>query len=218
MRRLSYNQAATMGSGSALPFYHQRGAPDEQQTAYSSPPPEYPAPPVQPPPPSIPPRGGGVTWPMNNKKSMGNRRRQRKIRHGRRIPPLFGGHSRSIPQGMIFDVQPLVKSLFCQKRQSPKTGYHFFGGGSKVFASKAPSRAEAHCCHINPWSNGNAAHCGILLRRFESWTVDCWRRRRHVGLGLEPPNKKSAVGCITIWPLLALTLDYLPTAWGRVCH
>ena len=24
--------------------------------------------------------------------------------------PLFGGHSRSIPQGMIFDVQPLVKS------------------------------------------------------------------------------------------------------------
>ena len=24
--------------------------------------------------------------------------------------PLFGGHSRSIHQGMIFDVQPLVKS------------------------------------------------------------------------------------------------------------
>ena len=33
--------------------------------------------------------------------------------------PLFGGHSRSIPQGMIFDVQPLVKSLFCPIRQSP---------------------------------------------------------------------------------------------------
>ena len=29
--------------------------------------------------------------------------------------PLFGGHSRSIPQGMILDVQPLVKSLFCPK-------------------------------------------------------------------------------------------------------
>ena len=29
-------------------------------------------------------------------------------------PPLFlGGHPRSIPQGMILDVQPLVKSLFC---------------------------------------------------------------------------------------------------------
>ena len=33
--------------------------------------------------------------------------------------PLFGGHSRSIPQGMIFDVQPLVKSLFCPIIPSP---------------------------------------------------------------------------------------------------
>ena len=27
--------------------------------------------------------------------------------------PLFWGHLRNIPQGMIFDVQLLVKSLFC---------------------------------------------------------------------------------------------------------
>ena len=33
--------------------------------------------------------------------------------------PLLGGHSRSIPQGMIFDVQPLVKSLCCPIRPSP---------------------------------------------------------------------------------------------------
>ena len=33
--------------------------------------------------------------------------------------PLFWGHSRSIPEGMILDVQPLVKSLFCPIRQSP---------------------------------------------------------------------------------------------------
>ena len=33
--------------------------------------------------------------------------------------PLIWGHLRSIPQGMIFDVQPLVKSLFCPMRQSP---------------------------------------------------------------------------------------------------
>ena len=32
---------------------------------------------------------------------------------------LFWGHSRSIPQGMILDVQPLVKSLFCPLRPSP---------------------------------------------------------------------------------------------------
>ena len=33
--------------------------------------------------------------------------------------PLFWGHSRSIPQGMILDLQPLVKSLFCPIRPSP---------------------------------------------------------------------------------------------------
>ena len=33
--------------------------------------------------------------------------------------PLFWGHPRSIPQGMILDVQPLVKSLFCPIRPSP---------------------------------------------------------------------------------------------------
>ena len=49
--------------------------------------------------------------------------------------PLFWGHSRSIPQGMILDVQPLVKSLFCPmdflilRPLPPKTGYHFFEGG-----------------------------------------------------------------------------------------
>ena len=33
--------------------------------------------------------------------------------------PLFWGHSRSIPQGMILDVQTLVKSLSCPIRPSP---------------------------------------------------------------------------------------------------
>ena len=33
--------------------------------------------------------------------------------------PPFWGHSRSIPQGMILDVQPLVKSLFCPIRPFP---------------------------------------------------------------------------------------------------
>ena len=39
--------------------------------------------------------------------------------------PLFWGHSRSIPQGMIFDVQPLVKSLFCPVRPSPNGFFDF---------------------------------------------------------------------------------------------
>ena len=40
-------------------------------------------------------------------------------------PPPFGGHSRSIPQGMILDVQPLVKSLFCPIERSPNGFFDF---------------------------------------------------------------------------------------------
>ena len=43
--------------------------------------------------------------------------------------PLFWGHSRSIPQGMILDVQPLVKSLFCPIRASPNG---FFDSGASI--------------------------------------------------------------------------------------
>ena len=69
--------------------------------------------------------------------------------------PLIGGHSRSIPQGMILDVWPLVKSLFCLTKQCPngffdseasvppKLDITFLGGGgvgvgwgSKVCAQK----------------------------------------------------------------------------------
>ena len=39
--------------------------------------------------------------------------------------PLFWGHLRSIPQGMILDVQPLVKSLFCPIRPSPNGFFDF---------------------------------------------------------------------------------------------
>ena len=39
--------------------------------------------------------------------------------------PFFGGHSRSIPQGMILDVQSLVKSLFCVTKQYPNGFFDF---------------------------------------------------------------------------------------------
>ena len=38
---------------------------------------------------------------------------------------LVGGHSRRIPQGMVLDVQPLVKSLFCPTKQSPNGFFDF---------------------------------------------------------------------------------------------
>ena len=44
---------------------------------------------------------------------------------GQWLTPLLGGHSRSIPQGMILDVQPLVKSLFCPTKQSPNVFFYF---------------------------------------------------------------------------------------------
>ena len=44
--------------------------------------------------------------------------------------PFFWGHSRSIPQGMILDAQPLVKSLFCPIRPSPNGFFERGGGGA----------------------------------------------------------------------------------------
>ena len=35
------------------------------------------------------------------------------------------------------------------------------GGGSKVFAQKAPSSGEAYRCHNKRRSNGNAADCSF---------------------------------------------------------
>ena len=94
------------------------------------------------------------------------------------------------------------------------------GKRSKVFAQKTPSSGEAHRCHINPRSNGNAAHCGIFFSRSNPGrsTVVVGAAAMFAKPEFEPPTKKSAVGCITIRPLLALTLDYLCTACSRVCH
>ena len=95
--------------------------------------------------------------------------------------PLFWGHSRSIPQGMILDVQPLVQSLFCPIRPSPngffilrplspKTGYHFFeggvggvGGGVKGFRSEASKQWGSRSLSDNRPSNGDAADTTFLV-------------------------------------------------------
>ena len=67
-------------------------------------------------------------------------------------PPFFGSRSRSIPQGMILDVQTLIESLFCRIKRnlrdflilrplSPEIGYHILrgdgGGGQKFVYNKA---------------------------------------------------------------------------------
>ena len=89
------------------------------------------------------------------------------------------------------------------------------GGGSKVFAQTAPSRGVAHCCHIKRRSDGNAADCKVLGRRFESWSVDCrqWCRRhiRRTGFGTADQKVCSQlVSCIAIQPRLALSQQFSP--------
>ena len=81
---------------------------------------------------------------------------------------LFGGHSRSTPQGMIFDVQPLVKSLFCPIRPSPigfldseasyplKLDITFFGGGGGGWGTGVKSLCSEVCAQrgLNEGENG----------------------------------------------------------------
>ena len=129
--------------------------------------------------------------------------------------PLFLGHLRSIPQGMILDVQPLVKSLFCPIRSSPmdflilrplspKTGYHFFEGGGwgwggwrwggvKSFRSEGSKQWGSLSLSHNHRSNGNAADAKF-------WVGGSNPGRLIVGggggavftrPGFEPPTKKT---------------------------
>ena len=142
--------------------------------------------------------------------------------------PLFWGHSRSIPQGMILDVQPLVKSLFCPIRPSPngflilrplsaKTGYQFFEGvggwgwGQK-FSLRRLQAVGRHIACNNRRSNGNAADALFSV-------------------GVSNPGRLTArgVGGATFAPPVCRRLRFhsatacpeancLPTAWGRVCH
>ena len=81
-------------------------------------------------------RGGGVrppwTPPPQTKVTIGGKERNHleerlldQAQARASYTPLFWGHSRSIPQGMILDVQPLVKSLFCPIRASPNGFFDF---------------------------------------------------------------------------------------------
>ena len=82
-------------------------------------------------------------------------------------------------------------------------------GGVKVFAQKAPSSGETQLCQIHLRSNGNAYGCGILGRRFESWSVDggsC------AAAAFKPPTQNSTAACITIQPLLLLSPGVVSTA------
>ena len=93
------------------------------------------------------------------------------------------------------------------------------GGGSKVFAEKAPSNGETPLCHIQPRSNGNASGYKILGWRFDSLSMDAGVAAAILAApGFEPPTKKSVAACITIWPLLILSTVVLPTVWTHVCH
>ena len=72
-------------------------------------------PPPSPPPPPAPP------GPRFHRRRNANHLEERLLDQAQRasFTPPFWRHLRSIPQGMLFDVQPLVKSLFCPMKRSP---------------------------------------------------------------------------------------------------
>ena len=118
--------------------------------------------------------------------------------------PPFWGHPRTmrtIPQGMIVDVQPPVKSLFCQIRQSPKplspeTGCHFLGGGGGGQKFVLRSLCSAGFERGSDWAAMTGRPAPPAVRR----------------PGTEPLTYTSAVGCIIVRLLLDLTVSVLPTA------
>ena len=127
--------------------------------------------------------------------------------------PLFWGHSRSIPQGMILDVQPLVKSLFCPIRPSPngffdseaspKTGYYFFerggGGGVNSFRSEGSKQWGGIPLSHHRRSIGNAADAKFSVGGSNpGWPIVGGSSGAiFARSGFEPPTKRSAVSCIT---------------------
>ena len=75
--------------------------------------------------------------------------------------PLFWGHSRSIPQGMIFDVQ----TLYPLKLDNTflRGGVGVGGGvGVKSFRREGSKQWETHLYRIHPRLNGNAPGRRIL--------------------------------------------------------
>ena len=65
------------------------------------------------------------------------------------------------------------------------------GGGSKVFAEKAPSNGRHICVTSTPGRMVTHPAAEFLGRRFESWSVDAGRGAAAVlATGFEPPTKK----------------------------
>ena len=115
-----------------------------------------------------------------------------KCRRRCHTPPLFGGHSRSTPQGMMLDVQPLAKSLFCPTKQSPKgplkldtifwVGLGVGGGGVQKFVvERILTRVE--------YNKGS---------RSIDWLS---RRSPNCPPGIKPALGDPSAGCSTARPL-----------------
>ena len=109
---------------------------------------------------------------------------------------------------------------------SLKTGNHFlgggvwWGGGSKVFAEKAPSSGEAEGCHTVAGRMVTQQTVAVKVGGSSPGFYSVFDRGGDIfgRPGFEPPTKKSAACVITIRPLLHWGAKGVPTACARVCH
>ena len=81
-------------------------------------------------------------------------------------PPPFGGHLRSIPQGMILDVQPLVKSLFCLTKRFPN--------GFFDFEASIPLKLET--TFLSGWGGGMGGWGGVKSLCSEGFELGLYKR------------------------------------------
>ena len=100
---------------------------------------------------------------------------------------------------------------------SPKTGYHFFegggsGGGVKSVRSEGSKPWGDVLLSHHRWSNGNTADAQFSVGGSNPGrpTAGGVGGTTFAPPGFEPPTKKSAVGCITIRPLLTLRRKVSP--------
>ena len=92
------------------------------------------------------------------------------------------------------------------------------GGGGGGAPASVPR--PVNLCFVPRESQRDSARESSVLPPLEQDESGCTGRAAAIfaGPGFELPTKKSAVGCMTVRPLLTLGAVVPPTTWSQVCH